>query len=103
MKRSPDDFPRDAAGLPEHLFKVPKRGFVLPWDVWLTGPLRTWAEDLLNHPQPLARAPVLALWRRFLSAPATVGYSRVLAILALVSWCRRLHAGTSIALEREIA
>ncbi len=81
-----------AAGLPEALFRAPKRGFVLPWDVWLAGPLRPWAEDLLTAPAPLARAPVLALWQRFLAKPQAVGYSRILTLLSLIAWCRRTGA-----------
>jgi asparagine synthase (glutamine-hydrolysing) len=87
----------EAAGLPEHLFKAPKRGFVLPWEVWLTGPLRGFAADLLADPRPLARAPVQALWQRFQANPRAVGYSRILTILALIAWCRRIGVGGSAA------
>ena len=34
--------------VPRQLFERPKTGFGLPLDVWLRGPLRMWAEALLD-------------------------------------------------------
>jgi asparagine synthase (glutamine-hydrolysing) len=81
-----------ASGLPPELLRGPKRGFVLPWESWLRGPLRAFAASVLDGPN-LAEGPVLAptatraIWRSF--ARGAVGHSRVIGLVALDRWCRR--------------
>jgi asparagine synthase (glutamine-hydrolysing) len=58
--------------LPEHLFDRPKSGFGLPLGEWLRGPLRDWAEDLLDPPRMSAEGwfdttIVQRRWRQHLS------------------------------------
>lgn len=36
--------------VPENLFERPKKGFSIPLNLWLRGPLKAWAEDLLYDP-----------------------------------------------------
>jgi len=82
----------DLAGLPHSLMRAPKMGFVLPWEVWLRGPLRTWAEtQLFQSPSggQLDRQEVKRLWSDFLQRRPTVNYTRILALIALYRWSRR--------------
>jgi asparagine synthase (glutamine-hydrolysing) len=77
--------------LPRECVQRPKRGFVLPFDVWLRGPLRPFCERHLG-PDGLAardicRSRALAeTWTSFLSEKSCVSWSRVWALVALDAW-----------------
>lgn len=78
--------------LPSHLRDRPKQGFGIPLADWLRGPLRDWAEDLLD-PHKLATdgflhpAPVRALWNEHLSGTRNWG-PQIWAIAMFQGWRR---------------
>jgi asparagine synthase (glutamine-hydrolysing) len=58
--------------VPERLVARPKMGFGVPIDVWLRGPLRQWAEELLDERRLRAEGffhpmPIRQKWREHLS------------------------------------
>ncbi len=58
--------------VPPELFERPKVGFSIPIGQWLRGPLRDWAEDLLDYRLMLNQGylqpePIQTLWRQHLS------------------------------------
>jgi asparagine synthase (glutamine-hydrolysing) len=76
--------------VPNHLVDRPKMGFGVPLDDWLRGPLRDWAETLLNENRLLREgffhpAPVRQAWERHLSGRDNYGY-RLWSILMFQSW-----------------
>jgi len=76
--------------VPPALVDRPKRGFAIPLDDWLRGPLRDWAEDLLSvqrlsregflNPQPIRRA-----WESHLAGKASHGYA-LWSVLMFQCW-----------------
>ncbi len=83
----------DIAGLPHDLFRRPKRGFVIPWDDWLRGPLANWIEtnlapDLIAATGALDPQAVSNLVRTF-NRRGGIMASRILSLVALSAWCRR--------------
>lgn len=58
--------------VPKALIDRPKRGFGIPLDVWLRGPLREWAEDLISEARLKREGffhaePIRQKWREHLS------------------------------------
>ncbi|MDR5903026.1 asparagine synthase (glutamine-hydrolyzing) [Halomonas icarae] len=80
--------------VPQSIIERPKAGFGIPVGVWLRGPLREWAEDLLSekklsaegllNPEPIRRA-----WAEHLSERRDWTY-RLWNVLMLQTWRERV-------------
>jgi len=78
--------------LPQELVDGPKRGFAVPIGDWLRGPLRPWAEDLLNErtleaSQLFDQVPIRAKWREHVAGTRNWHY-QLWTILMLQGWLR---------------
>lgn len=79
--------------VPEHLIDRPKMGFALPIDRWLRGPLRDWAEALLDPRRIeadglLRSAPVRQVWQEHLSGQRNWQH-QLWCVLMLQAWRQR--------------
>ncbi|MDA8716474.1 asparagine synthase (glutamine-hydrolyzing) [Alphaproteobacteria bacterium] len=79
--------------VPQEIIDRPKMGFGVPIDSWLRGPLKEWAEDLLN-PSALSKydileaAPIWQKWQEHQSGIRNWQH-HLWDILMLQVWCRR--------------
>ncbi len=76
--------------VPRTLVERPKQGFGVPIGAWLRGPLREWAEALLDERQLrahgfLAAAPIRRIWANHLSGKVNEEY-RLWDVLMLQAW-----------------
>jgi asparagine synthase (glutamine-hydrolysing) len=78
--------------VPRHLVSRPKAGFAIPLATWLRGPLRDWAEDLLDDGRLaggiLDAAAVRKLWLEHLCGAQNRAYA-LWTILMFEAWRRR--------------
>lgn len=77
---------------PRAMFERPKAGFALPVGQWLRGPLRDWAEDLLDPSRMrqegyLDVAPIARRWQRHLAGTAE-DTPALWAVLMFQAWLR---------------
>ena len=82
--------------VPRELVERPKMGFGVPIGAWLRGPLRDWAEDLLDARKLdlgglVDPAPVRRMWATHLSGTSDFEYP-LWTVLMLESWRRRWAA-----------
>jgi len=82
-----------ARHMPRSLFERPKQGFASPVPVWLRGPLRDWAENLLDPEAMRADgllnpAPIQKKWAEHLSGRRDWQYS-LWTVLMFQEWKRR--------------
>lgn len=82
--------------VPRPLVDRPKTGFAIPIDVWLRGPLKEWAEDLLDESRIQQEGifdprPIRAAWSAHLSGHRNEQY-RLWVILMFQAWRARWRA-----------
>jgi asparagine synthase (glutamine-hydrolysing) len=87
--------------VPRALVERPKMGFGVPIDSWLRGPLRDWAEDLLDERRLRAdglldAAIIRDAWRAHLSGARNLQHA-LWAVLMLQEWKRRWIDGAAAA------
>jgi len=78
--------------VPEKLWNRPKKGFSIPLEVWLRGPLKDWASSLLSkeslrNSHVFIPGAVEKIWDNFLKHPnSNGGHHTIWAILQFQSW-----------------
>jgi len=82
--------------VPAGLFDRPKAGFAIPVGEWVKGPLRPWAEDLLDPGQMASEgwfdpARVQSRWRQHLSGERDSSIA-IWGLLMFQAWLRE-HRG----------
>jgi asparagine synthase (glutamine-hydrolysing) len=85
-----------ARHMPENLFERPKQGFAVPVGEWLRGPLREWAEELLDEKRLEAEgyldaAEIRAAWAAHLSGKGRQAH-KLWTALMFQSWRERWRA-----------
>jgi asparagine synthase (glutamine-hydrolysing) len=84
--------------VPRELFNRPKTGFSIPIGVWLRGPLRAWAEDVLSASvlrQHIRPEPVRALWNEHLSGRCNNEH-KLWSVLMLGCWLQHWESGKPV-------
>ena len=84
--------------VPRHLIERPKMGFGIPLDAWLRGPLRDWADALLDERRLTSdgffhAAPIRKAWSDHLSGTRNMHYP-LWVILMFQSWLDRERQGS---------
>ena len=80
--------------LPPEIHTRRKQGFVIPYDIWIRGPLKQRFDELLSRRHPAQAAglrpvQVLRTWRQFLDGYRGINMQHPLALYVLLRWCER--------------
>lgn len=82
--------------VPSELLERPKMGFGIPLAQWLRGPLRDWADDLIEAPDYggglLSPAPARRLWAEHIGGRRNHAY-QLWTLVMFEAWRRRWAAG----------
>jgi asparagine synthase (glutamine-hydrolysing) len=100
--RQPKSVLMDATAdiLPPGLANRRKRGFTLPFPIWMRKDLRPFIEDTLsastvNRSGLFSAGPIQGLWKSFLSGGDDREWSRIWSLVVLVAFTNRHKAGVS--------
>ena len=92
--------------VPPRLIERPKMGFGIPLDQWLRGPLRDWADDLLDEIRLaqegfLSPRPIREAWSRHREGREACGH-RLWSVLMFQAWLRAQRAQADVALLADV-
>lgn len=80
--------------LPDEIVHRPKKGFTLPFALWMRGAMRRFCEERLDPDRIAARGmlrpeQVQRLWQAFLEGRSEVSWSRLWVLVVLEDWLER--------------
>jgi asparagine synthase (glutamine-hydrolysing) len=92
--------------VPRELIERPKAGFGVPIDTWLRGPLREWAEELLDERRLRTEGyfqpePIRQMWATHLSGRANMQH-HLWDVLMFQSWLEASHQGGAGAVPADL-